>query len=140
LDDTDNNEQYETYSIPQDLDLNQTYYLTFSATTTNNMTVTTSSYSIIQTETVDSDIPLARIDAELNFENGYIDIKLIGEVDDDKEEKRATGAFVLLRNDSKTPSAWVEMTKFLLKTQKPSSFEWKDCTIEQGITYTYAIE
>jgi hypothetical protein len=79
------------------------------------MTITTSFYSIIQTESVKSDIPLEKIDAELNFENGYINVKLIGEVDEKNNEKKATGAFILLRNDSKTPTLWTEITRFLLK-------------------------
>jgi hypothetical protein len=36
-------------------------------------------------------------------------------VDEKNNQKKATGAFILLRNDSKTPTLWTEITRFLLK-------------------------
>jgi hypothetical protein len=56
----------------------------------------------------------------------------------DGEEIRRSGSFTLVRKDNKS-STWIELTKFRLKNQRPSSYSWKDFTIEQGYEYTYAL-
>ncbi len=49
--------------------------------------------------------------------------------------KNALGSFFLDRyHDGK----WETISKFVLQGEKPSSWEFNDMTIEQGITYTYA--
>lgn len=139
LDDSDKNEQYETFNLSEDLELNKNYFITYTATTVNKMVVSSNQYVIMQQKTVDPEIN-AVLNAELNYENGYISIYLQGELDEDGYEKLASGAFVVLRNSSKNPSTWDEIYRFNLVAENPSRLLWRDFTIEQGVTYKYAIQ
>lgn len=138
LDDSDRNEQFETFNLTIDLDLSKNYFIQFITTSVNKMITSSPLYTIMQQKTVKPELE-AELQAELNYENGYIELNLIGEMDKDNEEKRFTGAFVVLRNASNNPNTWDELFRFNLWSDKPSSFKWKDFTIEQGITYKYAI-
>jgi hypothetical protein len=53
-------------------------------------------------------------------------------------EKTVSGNFVLLRTLDGT--VWETIHKFALLGDKLSRWSWKDFTVEQGKTYTYAIQ
>jgi hypothetical protein len=72
-------------------------------------------YKIIETNTVDSELVLdeKNTTVELNYENAYIEIKLMGNKNNG-EEIRRSGSFTLVRKDNKS-STWIDLTKFRLK-------------------------
>ena len=67
---------------------------------------------------------------------------MIGNIDPiTKNEKLGQGTFILSRSSEKTNfMEWEIINKFSLIFEKPSSREWKDFTVEQGIRYKYSIQ
>ena len=82
----------------------------------------------------------ATVITKLNYENGYIDIRLVG-AKEDGIESNVTGSFMISRSDDKSDfTIWDEITKFSLVGQVPSSWSWRDMTIEHGVKYRYALQ
>ena len=76
----------------------------------------------------------------LNFENGYVNVDLKGNKDDEGMETPATGAFLLTRACAENDyGVWEEISRFKLAAQTPSRWLWRDFTVEQGKTYIYAL-
>jgi hypothetical protein len=49
----------------------------------------------------------------MDYENGYIDVKLVGELDDDGLERGATGSFLLTRSCADDNyMVWSEVLRF----------------------------
>lgn len=132
------NDLYNHYStdefvIKTELEPNSPYFLRYITKSKNGLITKSPKYRIVAVDTVEPDLD-AILQAKLNYENGYIHLsfkdKMIGGA-----VKNALGSFFLDRyHDGK----WETITKFLLQGEKPSSWEFNDMTIEQGITYTYA--
>lgn len=126
-------EIYETcddYEIKQDLDINKTYYVEYIVTTSNKMQISSGRYRIMQKMSIDPEI---RVDLvpELNYENGYITLHLIGHKNELGVEYAATGTFRILRSSDKEGyGVWHEILKFSLYGQQPSRWLWQDMTIE----------
>ena len=139
-DDISNREAHENFSIPNELEANQSYYMTYTVTTNNGLVVESPRYRIIKAGTVlpDMDVTLS---ANLNFEEGYVDLVLTNHsVSNNNIEKKVTGMFYIVRAASNDGYAWREMGNFSLQAQVPSLRLWKDHTIEQGVKYIYAIQ
>jgi hypothetical protein len=82
----------------------------------------------------------ASLEADLDFDNGYINLNLIGTKNNEGMEEPVTGAFLITRacdNDGYT--TWEEISRFKLAAQTPSRWLWRDFTIEQGKTYKYSL-
>jgi hypothetical protein len=108
------------------LEINRSYFLEYIVTTINGLTVSSGRYRIMQKESIDPELK-ATINPVLNFENGYIEVKLDGEKGSDGVEVTATGAFKLLRaSDEDDYSSWNEILRFALYSQYPSRWLWKD--------------
>lgn len=139
--DESNRESHETFVIPEELTANQSYYLTFSVTTNNKMTVHSPQYRIIKAGTVMPDMDVT-LSANLNQEEGFVELILHNNQTDagGKAERKVTGMFYIMRAASNEGYAWREMGNFILQAQIPSRQLWKDYTIEQGVTYIYAIQ
>jgi hypothetical protein len=76
----------------------------------------------------------------MNYDNGYIDVNLVGETDDEGIEYATTGKFLLTRSDSDSNfTEWNELLRFSLHSQNPSRALWRDFTIEQGKKYVYSL-
>lgn len=135
LNDSDSRTAKETFAVIKDLPKNKIYYLTYKITTRNGLEATSERYRIVNKTKSENEFQ-GSITAELNSENAYIDIDL--EASD--EYANETGHFVISRTASNEPDVWRELYRFDLNREIPSRHIWKDFTIEQGVTYTYAIQ
>lgn len=135
LNDNDSKIAKETFSVIKELPQNEIFYLFFKVTTRNGLETSSKSYRIVNKAKIDNEFQ-GNVKARLNSENGYIDIDLIASNNYDAE----TGHFVISRISSKEPNIWRELYRFDLNREIPSRHIWKDFTIEQGVTYTYAIQ
>lgn len=133
-------ESNDAYSINQDLKTNLSYYLEYQVQTINGLKLSSYPYRIMQRKSIDPEIK-ADLVPVLNFENGYIDLKLIGRKNEEDVEYAATGSFKILRaSDEDNYNTWNEILKFALYGQQPSRWMWKDFTVKQGVTYKYALQ
>lgn len=139
LNDVSAYEAIEMYEIPRDLDANVSYYLVFQIKTSNNLVLETRKYRIMQQESVNPEIK-AHLKATNNFEEGYIDLNLIGDRDIDGNESLAIGSFIVSRAASNENYVWNRIMSFSLQSQSPTRFLWRDYTIEQGVSYKYSIQ
>lgn len=127
-------ESYEEFILNQDLSETEVYYLQFIVTTVNQLQVSSLKYKIIQRQLISSDIT-ANLIATMNFNSGYIVLSMVDEVD-----PAITGTFLLTRASSKNNYAWEEIKRFSLESMPPSTWQYKDYTVEQGIIYKYALQ
>ena len=133
-------ESQDTFSFPSDLQNGKVYYIQYSVITNNNMEVFSPKYRIMQKRSIAPEIN-ATVSAEMDYDNGVVNIKLIGELDDDGMEKGSTGSFLLTRSCSDDNfTVWSEILRFGLHGQKPSRELYKDFTTEQGKTYMYSLQ
>jgi hypothetical protein len=78
----------------------------------------------MQRTTIDPDLK-AELVASVNFDNGYIDIGLIGEKKDDGVEDIVTGSFILSRASEDTKYLeWEEISRFKLVAQFATRDLW----------------
>lgn len=137
--DTELYTSYDEFEIPEELADNKKYYLQYAVTTINGLEAVSSKYRIVQAKAVEPQAQL-EIKPKLNFENGYIEICLMGKIKDNIETS-CTGSFKLVRTSSENGfSVWDEILNFALYSQKPSTWSWKDFTVKQGVIYKYAIQ
>lgn len=139
-DDDSNREAHEEFVIPNELEENKSYYMTYSVTTNNGLAIQSSQYRIIKAGTVSPDMDIT-LTAKLNYEEGYIDLVLKNNaLADNKRERKVTGMFYIVRSASNDGGNWREIGNFTLQAQVPSTNLWRDYSIEQGVKYTYAIQ
>lgn len=137
--DTELYESYDEFVLSKDLNIDEAYRIKYTVNTINGMTVSSPRYRVMQKLSIDPDIK-ATINVSLNYENGYININLIGDKVDGLEEP-ATGSFLLTRScEDNDYTVWDEIARFKLAAQMPSLQLWRDYTAEQGKTYKYAIQ
>ena len=132
-------ESTDTWTTRAALSPNLAYYLVYTVTTINGLIVPSSSYQIMDTETVDLNI-YASLQGIFNQDNGYTSINLIG---DKKTNKIINGQFILLRSsDEDQYQSWKEMTQFYLTNWSiATDLEiCKDFSTAQGVIYKYAIQ
>ncbi len=133
-------ESQDTFTYTHDLELNRKYTITYMVKTNNGLEIPSFPYKIMEKESLPSDL-IQSITPSLNYENGYIEIKLQGALDDQGLEIPAKGSFVLTRaSEDSNYMDWETISEFNLFAQRPSTLEWKDFTIEQGKNYKYAIQ
>ena len=137
--DTSPYESFEDYVISRELPANQSFYLQFVATTINKLVAASPKYRIMQQNSVKPELN-ADVIANVNFEDAYIDVSLVGHLNKRGEETHVTGSFVLSRAASNTDWAWENIMFFTLQAQKPTRFLWRDFTVEQGVQYQYAVQ
>ena len=133
-------ESQDEFSFPSDLNHGKIYYIQYAVKTNNNLEVFSPKYRIMQKRAIRPEIN-ATVQASMDYENGYIDVKLVGELDNDGMERGATGSFLLTRacsDDNYT--VWHEVLRFGLHGQRPSKHLYKDFTVEQGKTYIYSLQ
>lgn len=131
---------YDKWLLSQDLMTNKRYFIQYIVTTNSGLIVKTPHYRIMQKTSITPEIK-ASLNVKLNFENGYIDVDLIGTKDEYGAETPVSGAFLLSRASQETDyTVWEEMYRFKLQAQNPTRWLFRDFTIEQGKTYQYAIQ
>ena len=138
--DVENYESYDDFMLTYDLIENMTYRIKYTVTTVNGMTISTPRYKIVQRATINPEIQAA-LEAILNYDNGFIDIQLIGEKDDQGLETPVSGAFLLSRaSEDSNYMNWDEISRFQMTAQTPSRDLWQDFTVEQGKNYKYSLQ
>lgn len=132
-------ESHDQYVLRANLEQDKMYYLDYTITTVNGLVRTAQTKYIFQIGSIDSKLH-TKLECNLDYENGYIDINLV-KPDGVEMEESAAGSFYLLRaSDEDNFSSWHEVLKFALQGQQPSRHLWKDMTIKQGIKYKYAVQ
>lgn len=132
-------ESHDQYVLRANLEQDKMYYLDYTVTTVNGLVRTAQTKYIFQIGSIDSKLH-TKLECNLDYENGYIDINLV-KPDGVEMEESAAGSFYLLRaSDEDNFSSWYEVLKFALQGQQPSRHLWKDMTIKQGIKYKYAVQ
>ena len=132
-------ESRDSYTIKTDLEQDKMYYLDYTVKTINGLVKSAQTKHIFQIGSIDSKLH-TKLECNLDYENGYIDISLV-KPDGVEIEESAVGSFYLLRaSDEDDFNSWHEVLKFVLQGQQPSRHLWKDMTIKQGVKYKYAIQ
>lgn len=140
LEDIEPYESFDRWMLNQELEKNKTYYIQYTVITLNSMEVSSPKYRIMQKQSIEPNLK-AKLDVSLNFDNGYIDLKLIGDTNQEGREDLQTGAYLISRASSKDDyKIWNKIYNFSLQLEKPSRHLWRDFTIEQGVTYIYSIQ
>lgn len=130
----------DLYTPKKTLEINKVYHIKYTVITTNGLEVSSVRYRIMEKDSINPEIK-ADVVATLNADNGYINISLVGEKDENGLEYSTTGSFEIKRGCSKDNySEWNSVLKFKLNGQTPSRWIWKDHTIESGYSYKYALQ
>ena len=132
-------EAHEDFVVSMDLEENASYYLQYFVTTSNGWTGKTGRYRIMQKKSVTPELK-ASLSAFLNYDEGYIDLYLVGQKDEYGIEEVAIGSFVVCRAASNENNIWNKVCEFSLQSQTPTRFLWRDYTIEQGVSYQYSVQ
>lgn len=133
-------ESSDSYIFPSDLEENTSFYLQYIVTTNNGLVEASPKYRIMQKKSITPEIQ-AELIAEMNRDNGYVDIRLAGIKDEDGDETSATGSFLITRACADDGyKVWNEVLRFVLHGQHPSRWLWRDFTVEQGKLYKYSLQ
>lgn len=123
-----------------DIEENEVYQLRYGIKTINGVEAYSDLYSVIKYEIVPSELAAASLCAANNFDNGYIELSF-EEGTVTTEMDTINGMFRVLRKSS-LEDLWTEVGRihFDGDTQIPSSWTFQDFLIEQGMSYTYALQ
>lgn len=142
----------------KELNEEQSYYLIYQVTTINGLTVSSPRYQIIVSDSIDPEEDITLMvyngyeetfsDLEMKpWEEGLIKItpslngNIVNSLDSSGTDKAISGNFVVLRSSSKDNfGSWQEVKRFRLNDEIPSKKIIYDYTVEQGISYRYAIQ
>lgn len=127
-------EASDVFEYYEDFDVNISRYLQYEIITSNGMKIKTPYYKLSQRR-LRPMVLNAHLGVENDFETGTIKVSLIAESDD-----VASGLFALSRASSKDPQKWEPMQEFTLQSEIPNKLLFTDYTVEQGITYKYALQ
>lgn len=128
----------ETYTRTREMIESEFYYVQWEYTTINGYQGKTAKYPITQ-KTITPELK-AKLIAELNYDNGYINLRLQALEDENHVLKTEIGDYLVTRHSSKNPGEWLEIYRFDLREEIPTRQLWIDNTVEQGVTYTYGIQ
>lgn len=134
-----NYQSSDYYEVSEDLEIGDSYYIEYSVTTMNGLKRSSKKYRIVQRESIDPDLK-ADVFAEMNYDEGYIDVNLIGHLNSEGIEEPVVGAFLLARANKKHPGDWENLKRFSLQSELATGLIFRDCTVEQGETYIYSIQ
>lgn len=138
--DTELDESTDSYTVKYALEENVTYRIQYSIITNNNLEIASPRYLVMQSNSIDPEIK-ASLEAILDYDNGCINLKLVGHKGPNGEEYAASGAFLLTRASSVDNfSTWLSVSQFKLMGELPSQFLFRDHTIESGVTYRYSLQ
>lgn len=162
--DVSSNSSTDEYYCYEELAHNASYYLIYSITTINGLSVTSPRYQIIAADSIEPEenitlivsngseeyyynrgIPTGGFPEWTPWEEGlikiYPDLEEAIKDPDNYKDKAITGNFVILRSCSKDNfHTWQEVRRFRLVGEAPRSRVFYDYTVEQGLTYRYAIQ
>ena len=162
--DVSSNSSTDEYYCYEELAHNASYYLIYSITTINGLSVTSPRYQIIAADSIEPEenitlivsngseeyyynrgIPTGGFPEWTPWEEGlvkiYPDLEEAIKDPENYSDKAITGNFVILRSCSKDNfHTWQEVRRFRLVGETPRSRVFYDYTVEQGLTYRYAIQ
>lgn len=139
--DTNQYESQDVFLFSQDLPPNEKYSITYTVRTNNDLEVSSPAYKIVAQTSMVSTL-ISEISTSLDYDNGYVAIKLKGEIDPNTGlERLVKGSFMLSRTSEKSNFLdWETIDCFNLTSSKPSVETWKDFAVEQGVRYKYCIQ
>ena len=139
--DTNQYESQDVFLFSQDLPPNEKYSITYTVRTNNDLEVSSPTYKIVAQTSMVSTL-ISEITTSLDYDNGYVAIKLKGEIDPNTGlERLVKGSFMLSRTSEKSNFLdWETIDCFNLTSSKPSTETWRDFAVEQGIRYKYCIQ
>ena len=123
----------------RDLEFGEIYKIKYEVITNNGLECSSPEYLLTQQKSLTMSLK-GTLKATLNYEEGFIDVSIVGYRDEKGVEEIGNGAFILCREDSLNPGYWDELGRFSLKYESPTKTIFRDFTIEQGKTYTYSIQ
>lgn len=133
--DTETYESRDEFYCNKELQANRIYKLKYVVTTINGFKAESQSYLLTKKSSVRPSIN-AQLHAEINYDDGYIQLDLIP-----LDDKYYSGNFALARSSSKDNfQSWDEICKFSLNRETPLRNLFKDFTVEQGVQYCYSIQ
>lgn len=133
LEDTSDKEAIQEFYIDYNIEKDKLYYIQFIAISVNNFECKSPLYKIARQESITPDID-ASISAKLNYDEGYVRIMA-----NSIKGLPSSGSYLLLRKDEE--SNWKQLHSFtLFNSLLENTILFRDFTIEQGKTYTYAVQ
>ena len=142
-DETDLYTQHDPFSYTREFEEGMSYYIQYTVTTMNNMIVSSPKYRLMEQITAPM-LNQPQVNAELNFENGYIKIYFTGpgNKNDGEDPMTLSGAFKLLRSDETSDyTIWNEVARLKMNNLSVYNIDpIYDFTIEQGVHYKYALQ
>lgn len=134
------NESTQYFEFLEELPERKTFYIQYIVTTNNGLICASKQYKIMQRKTLDTDF-YGYIKANMNFDEGYIQVDMVGYKDPATGlEYPVVGAYLLTRAETNNLNAWEPVHRFILQAETPSRTIFKDCTIEHGKTYIYSLQ
>lgn len=131
---------YDSFTITKSLEPNKIYKIVYTVTTANGLVKASPDYRITEQSTIPPEID-AKLLVTMNEENGYAELRLIGNKDSHGIEKVSTGTFLISRSSSEDNyGSWSEVSRFALFGEAPSSHVWRDFTLQHGFTYRYSLQ
>ena len=122
---------------------NDVYQIEYTINTLNGLTVSSPRYRMTSEQLL---APNKKIEVVVtpNPDEAYMNISFLGEkalnYEGKLEEDVYYGEFVLARAcEEDGYTEWIEMHRFRLQDEKPSSVSFRDFTIKQGVKYKYGI-
>ena len=139
-------ESYDSFEFTKELVSGETCKIQYEITTVNGLHIKTPKYKFVQGAMVKPALD-AILTTEVDNENAYVKLGMFGVSNSgdyyyhkDSTELIVTGNFIVSRQRVNEPGNWKELTRFGLYAEKPSTWTWKDCTAEQGVSYIYSIQ
>lgn len=126
----------DTFNLNKDLIENQVYTIEYKIITNNQLEESSGLYQMLQQDTINPDIKVNLI-ATNHRDNGYIELTMKPLT----EEVAAAGSYDLKRASSKDGySVWHRVYNFQVSGINILDWSWRDYTVEQGVSYQYAIQ
>ena len=133
FDDSNSKTAIEKLNLIKSLELGKNYYVQFHIKTINEIELSSTPISI----RAQSELPTEtsfNLKADLSFDNGYINLYLTSNA------HSLSKTYKLARADSRDNyETWTEILDFEFSNTSFPIQLWRDFTIEQGVTYEYAL-
>lgn len=138
--DTEVTSSTDYYILDYRMNERKTYKIQYSVLTNNSLEINSAKYLVQETSSIATE-SLLSLKLEVDTDNGGVKIGLNGSFDEDLGELTVTGAFVITRSSSNDDySSWLKVLDFRLIDSHPSDFAFEDFTVEQGVSYQYALQ
>lgn len=144
------NTSIDKFNCYEELDDGKVYYLQYIVTTINGFIAKSPRYQIINIESIPLEKNLKLV-VETGLEENYKFtswapweegvVRLYLDYVNSNDNFTVTGNFVILRKSSKDGyKSWIEIKRFRFVDAVPNQQIFYDYTVEQGITYEYAVQ